>query len=324
MDILAQFPDVLDVRFKEVFYDRFDKVQTTYDKVVQTITSGRNYEKFSSVYGVGEFQKLGENETVIETDMGQDFDKTFTAERYSNSAAVSKDLLDDDQYGVIAKRANSLAMSAKRNIDENMAQMFYRGFTATNKAGDAMVAADGVRHFSTLHYKNADETGTVYSNASDAGLALNETNLETGLIAVQQQLNQRGKLGYFKADTLLVPRELLKTAKIILDSEKRSDTANNDINVYMGEGIKIVCWDQLSYGVNASVSTSNTHWYLLDSTAQQFSLIMREMPNFSKNSPIYVDENRYWKWVMDMRYSYGLIDWRGSWGSIGDGNAYSS
>jgi hypothetical protein len=142
-----------------------------------------------------------------------------------------------------------------------------------------------------------------------------------------QQLNPQAKLGYYKADTLLIPRALRKTATIILDSSLRPDTADNDVNIYSKEGIKLIVWDQLDYAVNANVSTSSSHWYLLDSsgdTGHQISLIMREQPNFSKNSPIYVDENRYWKWVMDMRYSFGMIDWRGSWGSKGDSASYTS
>lgn len=334
MQLIQNLPDVLDVRFRQVFYDRFDKVETTYDRVVKTLTSDRNYEKYGAISGVGEFTKLSDEETVTDSDFMAGFDKTFTHERYSNSVRISKVLLDDDQFGVVSKESASLAKSAKRNIDEHMAQMFFRGFLATNKDGGTMVASDNVRHFSTLHYKNPSEAVT-YSNASSSGIPLNETNLETGLIAVSQQLNPQGKLGYFKADTLLVPTELRKTALILLDSNLRPDTADNDANVYnmsgaemyYGKRLNMIVWDQLSYAVNANVSTSNTHWYLLDTSADaghQLSLVMREQPNFSKNSPIYVDENRYWKWIMDMRYSYGMQDWRGVWASKGDSQAYSS
>lgn len=327
MMITNNFSDLLDIRFRKIFYDRFDKVETTYEKVVRMLSSDRNYEKYSGISGVGEVQKLGDMETITETEMNQEFDKTFTHERFGNSAKVSKVLLDDDQFGEVAKASSSLSKSFKRNLDENNAQMFYRGFLATNKNGGAMVASDGVRHFSTIHYKGANETGTTYSNASSTGIALNETNLETGLIAMAQQLNPQGKLGYFKADTLLVPRALRKTANIILGSDKRSDTADNDMNIYRNEGIKLVVWDQLDYAVNASVSGSQAYWYLLDSsgdTGHQISLIMREQPNFTKNSPVFIDSNNYFVWYMQMRYSFGMMDWRGSWGSKGDGSAYSA
>jgi len=50
---------------------------------------------------------------------------------------------------------------------------------------------------------------------------------------------------------------------------------------------------------------------------------MREMPNFSKNSPIYHDRNRYWEWVMDMRFARGMYEPRPIVGSKGDGASYT-
>ena len=83
--------------------------------------------------------------------------------------------------------------------------------------------------------------GTAQSNASSTGITLSETNLETARLALMNQLDDRGKpmrVGTNKL-ILVVPPALEKTAVVATRGEKRSGTANNDINIYDGINIMV-------------------------------------------------------------------------------------
>lgn len=323
----AQHADLLDARFREIYDNVYKLAPTYYDKLYQVINSSRSYELFSSESGLDYPVETPEYGQISEDGMIQGFDVTFTNRKFSRKAIVSQEALDDDLFGKLDKQAAALAKVFANHPDYMSADMLKRGFVTTDSEGNSMVAADGLRHFSTIHSKNPDETGTTYSNASATGLTFSEDNLETGMIAVEEQLNERGQLMDIQANCLVVPPALKKAALIATGSDKRADTADNDINVYnspmmemyYGGKLKVVVWKQL--GASAR-NGSNTAWFLLDKNNHQMNFQWRERPVIE--GPIYDEDRRAQKWVANMRYEFGMVDWRGTWGSKGDSAAYSS
>lgn len=222
---------------------------------------------------------------------------------------------------MLEKEAAKLGRAAARTPDVHAADAFKYGFTTADSFGGSMLAADGIRFFSTVHYKNPDETGTTYSNASAIGITLTEENLEIGLLAAQQQKDARGILANVNPRILLVPLALRKSAMIITGSDKRSDTGDNDINVYKGGALEVVVWPEL--GTSTSLgSGSNTAWFLLDKEIHEMMFQWRERPflpevEFDKKKLVY-------EYSVYARWEFGLVDWRGIWASKGNSAAYSS
>ena len=158
---------------------------------------------------------------------------------------------------------------------------------------------------------------TAQSNANADGIVLNEENLETGRLAMMGQLDDRGKpmrVGTGKL-VLLVPPDLEKTAVIITKGEKRSGTANNDINIYDG-----LCTVISSAWINAANGGSATQWFLLDPRVtkvfhwtRRALMPSRAVDNNTKNVTFY----------LSARWTDGYADWRGIWGSKGDASSYA-
>ena len=145
---------------------------------------------------------------------------------------------------------------------------------------------------------------------------MTETNLNTGILAMRGQLDDRGQVIGMKADTLVVPPSLEKTAFEITKSGLRSGTANNDSNYYSGK-LKVISWDWLS----SAAGGSDTAWFLLDSTQHELNYFWRVRPEFKQDNSF---DTGMALFKVRMRCSRGWSDWRGVWGSKGDAGAYVS
>jgi phage major head subunit gpT-like protein len=322
----SAFTDLHDARFREVFDDKYENYDTYYEKIFQVETSDKSYEQYSSVSGHTLMQPKGEGSTSQTDARIQGYDVQFVNNSYSLEAELSYENIKDDQFKILNKEAAALGKSAKRTPDAYAADAFKRGFATTDSYGNAQVAADGKPFFSTLHPKNPSETGTTYSNASASGITLTEDNLETGILALQQQLNPKGLLLQSVARVLVVPMALRKTAILITGSDKRSNTADNDANPYKGferyygGTMDVVVWPQLD-AVN--LNGSATAWFLLDPEIHELIFQWRERPNVW---PVEFNKKGTGEFIYTCfaRFEYGMVDWRGTWGSKGDGQAYSA
>lgn len=320
----SAFTDLHDARFKKIYSDEYNKYDTYFDKVMKMETSDGQYEMYSEVSGHGLMQPTTENAKGESDARIQGYDLTLTNVSYSLEAEISYENIKDDRFRELDKEARILGEAAKRTPDVYAADSFKKGFGTTDRFGNSLLAADGVRFFSTLHKKSTAESSTTMSNASSTGIVLSDDNLEIGILALQEQLNEKGLLCNNTADVLIVPQKLRKTALIITGSDKRSETGDNDANVYKqfesyyGGSLRVIVWPELG----AAAGGSDTAWFLQDSTKNQLIFQWREKPQvfdveFKKNP---------YRYIYDAfsRFEFGMANWRGNWGSKGLGTSYSS
>jgi hypothetical protein len=202
------------------------------------------------------------------------------------------------------------------------------GFSAFNYSTTAQASlpnhltfyADGVPLISTLHPIKATTTSnTTQSNASATGITLTESNLETARQAHRRQTDDRDlpmNIGGGNV-ILLIPDALEKTAQILTKSTKRSGTANNDLNIYDG-----MCTVMSSKWINSQqTSGSDTAWYMIDSRRSPMIYMTRKG---YKSSVWHDNKNKNMVYDASFRYQVGNKDWRGIWGSKGDGSSYAS
>jgi hypothetical protein len=162
--------------------------------------------------------------------------------------------------------------------------------------------------YTTSHSRS--EGGTAQSNASETGINLPETNLDTARLAMRNQLDEKGMKIDVMPKTLVIPINLEKTASEIVNSSGRQGTADNDENFHKGK-YSIIDWIYL---------TSTTAWYLIDPEVHELNWFWRKRPTF-KQDELFDTEVAVYK--STMRFSRGWSDWRGVWGSKGDGAAFS-
>ena len=303
--IRGNFADTLDPAIRTVFYDRYELEPAVRPQVFNDQTSDRNIEEDSGITGLGLLTETSELGALDYEDALQIFKTTYTHKKYTKGIKISQELVEDDQKNTIRRLPEALARSTRRTEEFYGASVYNNAFTTANTS-----YGDGKPLASTSHTRV--DGGTAQSNASATGITLTETNLETARIAFRKQLDDKGQRIMTTPKTLLVPIDLGKTAQIIVGSNLRSGTADNDVNVYAGK-FSIVEWEFI---------TSTTAWFLLGSKGDHLiTWNWRVRPQFKQDNSFDSDAAL---WKVRERFSFGWSDWRSSWGSKGDGGAYSS
>lgn len=298
----ANFGDLLEPGLRKIFDDEFSDIPEVYSTIFHVNDSSVDVERDSSVTGFGLMTQTAEGAPITYEDPIQMYDISYVHLKYTKGFKVSQELVEDDRYNVINKKPKALARSARRTAEFLAAQIFNNAFSS-GTGGDA-------KYLCSTSHPRADG-GTAQSNASGSGITLTETNLNTALLAMRAQLDDKGMKIGVKASTLIVPPALEKTAQILTQSTLRSGTADNDYNYYRGI-VDVVGWDWLS---------SSTAWFLLDKSVHQLNWFWRARPEFKQDNSFDTEMALF---KVRMRLSRGWSDWRGVWGSKGDGGAYAS
>ena len=298
----ANFADLLTPGFRQIFNDAFEEEPMVMDRVFHINSSEKDTERDSAITGFALAQETAEGAPINYDDPIQGYDVTYRHIKYSQAFKVTREMVEDDLYNIINKRPAALGRAMRRTAENQAALVFVRAFNSSYTGGDSEELC------STSHDRS--DGGTAQSNASATGITLSETNLETARIAMRKQLDDRGLIINVNPDTLLVPVELEKTAHLIVDSNLRQGTADNDLNFNKGK-FDIITWEYL---------TSTTAWFLIDKSVHQLNWFWRERPQFKSDE---LFDTEYAVYKSTMRLSRGWSDWRGIWGSQGDGAAYS-
>lgn len=301
--IRGNFKDELDPAIRQIFLDRYSEEPQVMPEVFNVVSSTRDSETDSATTGFGMLIETSELGALDYEDPVKMYKTVYSHKKYTKGFKVSKELMEDDQHNVIARLPKLLAKSTVRTTEYFAASVLNNGFSTSYTS-----YGDGNPLLSTSH--DRADGGTAQSNASSTGITLTETNLETGRLALEKVLDDKGQIVTFQADKLIIPVDLRKTAQILTQSTLRPGTANNDVNIFEGV-FKIVPWRYL---------TSSTAWFLQDSSEHLLNFFWRVKPEFKSDYNFDADAALY---KVRIRFSTGWSDWRGFWGSKGDGAAYS-
>lgn len=282
-------------------------------------SSNKAQETMAGLTQLGDLEETQETEGYKNDNFSSGYEVQFRFYKYTKRITISEENVADAEVEAKLQDTGRLYTAGKRTANKHMFQVINKGFTAQSSITEKYIAqyADGKPLLSTIHPLKV--SGGTNSNASSTGIALTEDNLETARIALMEQKGDRGELLSYGNGSLilLVPHTLEKKGQIIAKGEKRSGTANNDLNVY--DGLVTV---MSAKWLSAANGGSDTAWYLVDAMESPLVAFFRQqlqveapwMEKFNKNINIDISG----------RWSMGVRTWRGLWGSKGDGAAYSS
>lgn len=299
----SQFGDLLEPGFRKIFDDAFKETERVFTSIFHVNTSTKQDERDSAVSGFGLLVPKPAGQPIQYEDPVQMYDVLYTHVTYAKGFKIEKELYDDDQYNIMNRKPDQLGRAARRTEETQAANVFNNAFSTTQLGGD------GKPLISTVHPRS--DGGASQSNASAVGLPFSETNYETAKLAMRKQLDDKGMKIDVKPSMVLVPIDLEKAANIVFKSQMRSNTADNDMNPYLNE-VKVIPWIYL---------TNATAYFLLDGDQHEVNWFWREKANFKQDEAFETDQALF---KVRERFSAGFSDWRGVWGSKGDGAAYSN
>ncbi len=303
MAFKSNFGDLLEPGLREIYDSRYNEIPSVFPQLLTVNNSTKQSEKDSAISGFGYFDETSEGASVTYEDPVQMYDVTYTHKKYTKGFKVSEEMYDDDLYRIINRKPGQLATAAKRTAEYHAAALFNNAFSTSYTGGD------GVPLCSTKHPRS--DGGSSQSNANASGITLGDTNLNTAVLAFESQLDDKGMKIATEPNILLVPRALRKTATVITESERLSQSDYNDINYSKSLGLKVIAWHYL---------TSETGWFLIDSSVALLNWFWRKQPEFAQDNSF---DTGMALFKTSMRFSKGFSDWRGVWGSKGDAGSYT-
>ena len=220
---------------------------------------------------------------------------TVTPVSWDITISLSQDAIDDDQTGSLKRKVSSAGDNFQKHINQ-------RVFTVLN-GGDGTtygLCYDGQDFFDSDH---ADK-GAVYSTSQDNEntLALSSDNFETAWVAAQAFRDDQGEFTEFIYDLLVCHPSNKRTAANIVGNREQMDTANREMNPFVGE---------IDYITTPEIDTAA--WYLIASSESTKPLIvaMRKQPHLQSAwfDPTFPDGGLYFfKYYARYEVHYG--DWR--------------
>lgn len=266
---------------------------------------------------IGKSTKTNEGQDYFLTDRQPTYETQLNPAKYTNGLEITIENRDDRDANIADKldEAKDMKISYMQDINERGWSIFNYTFTAqASLPSHLSFYGDGVTMSNSAHPIKDSITSTVTQNNTST-VVYSETNQETGLLALENQLDDRGRPGKWGngAMTLLVPLALRKTAVIVNKSTKRSGTGNNDMNIYDGGIVTVISTKWLG---SQGDGGSNTAWHLVDSTHSPIIFLSRE----GYTPDTWVDRrNKNVVYDARARYIIGNKEWKGTWSSTGAG-----
>lgn len=290
MTVTGNWADIINPAFTKIFDDVYNRYPEEYSTVFDILSSEQNYEKFSTATGFGMALEVDEAEEIPADDPAQGFDSTFTHYKIGRAFHISKEMLEDDLYNIMAAKPKALASAMRRKVEYDCSTLFDNVTETTYFTGpDGLPLGDGA------HLR--EDGGATQSNESAD--ALSETAIETGLVAMSEWLDGKGQKINVSPDLLIVPVELDLESRVLMESAGRTNTTyTNEINPYYGRfDIFVYHW-----------LTSTTQWFMLARQPENFlKFLWRRKPALERDDQV---SNEVARWFTAARFSLGWVDWR--------------
>lgn len=281
----------------------FSAKQQMVKQVLDTDTTKRSIMQKTFVTGVGLPSRIEEAaDTPVDTIVQGPY-KTFKPVKYGLGIAASRELVADDEFGIITNRAKALANSIYQNREIQGASVLNNAFDGTNfplPDGKALCASDHPL------YKAGGTQNNLLSVAAD----LDVTSLELALTDYELIKTHEGFLQRLPKPRVLVAAGNRWNVTEILKSQMRSDTANNTDNAFkyseQGGAIDFLVWAFL---------TDPDAWFLVAPPSDTEMLWLDRESPYTKDD--YIEKNETGYVYMRYRADYGAYGWKGVYGTPG-------
>ncbi len=293
--VSTSFGDLLDARFKKIFYEKYDELPSMLKMCFDFDEAGpqKNQTRYSSVGAFSDFSQFTGNITY--DDIYQGYDTTLTHVEFAKGFQIERKLYDDDLKNIMDQRPRGLATAAQRTREGHGARIFNNAFST-----DTFFAnnSEGVALCSNSHTTTSGaSTASGFDNLGTA--ALSATSIAADRIQMVGFRDDRGNRISVMPSEILIPPDLYETAYEIVSSMGKVDVATNNANVHYGQ-FNIYEWNYLS-------DTNN--YFVMDESMKKDSLkwidrIALEFGHVEDFDTIIAKYRAY------MRYSNGWLDWR--------------
>lgn len=270
--------------------------------------------------GVGEVERFDDGDDMPGGRRYQSYPTTTVWNNYGKFIDVTANTIEDRDFQAELDEMKDLSIGANFSQDKSAMQLFNGGFATTRDVNSYRMTwyGDNVPLFSTIHPTKVPGAST-QSNADSNGIIFSHDNLETALVALDEQgTDDNLPLSSVGTPMVILPPALRKEGLEITQSVLDPSTANNSINVYRhGMSTDMAVSKHLS----GTFGGSDTAWYVIIPQRARIRHYVRIAPRLDRDVNI---KNRVATFTVNVRWADAAVDWRRTWGSKGDVTSYSS
>jgi hypothetical protein len=283
-----------------LFGMEYEKYGEEHAEIFETESSERSFEEETKLSGFGAAPVKNEGSAIAYDNAQEAWTARYNHETISMGFSVTEEAIEDNLYDSLSSRyTKALARAMAYTKQVKAAAILNNAFDNTVTYGD------GVELCSTAHPL---VSGGTNSNEPATGADLNETSLEAAVIQIAGWTDERGLLIAAKPRKLVVPPDLQFVATRLLETELRTNTADNDINALRSMGSI-----PEGYTVNHYLTDTNA-WFLLTDVPNGLKHFVRTPMQTSMDADFDTGNSRY---KARERYSFGVSDPLGIFGSPG-------
>lgn len=311
--VKAEFANVVDQAEKQVsayssniYLDATNKTGALFEEIP---AQGKQRIESFGITGVQELQPTDEAQEFIAADYTPSFVTAVEPYKFTRRIKVTRESAErrDTKYQKALDEASKLQIAAENTKSRHRFGRFNKAFTLVTEPY-LFDYGDGVPLVSASHPKKNGGTQSNIVTASD----INPTSIESMVLVLQNQLDDIGEPMPMGGGQkyLVVPPSKVRRAKEVIESEWIVDSANNNINVWKGQGWIIVT----SPFLNAVNGGSNTAFFIVDANSSPLKdVIFRPVANetwFDENTKVFVHD-------ISFEHKVGAFDWKGIVGNAG-------
>jgi hypothetical protein len=285
-----------------LFGMEYKRYAEEHKEVFEVESSDRSFEEETKLSGFGTAPVKAEGASIAYDNAQEAWTARYTHETIAMGFSITEEAVEDNLYDSLSSRyTKALARAMAYTKQVKAADILNKGFTG---AGNPTYG-DGQVLFSTAHPLVG---GGVNSNRPTVGADLNETSLEAAVIQIAAWTDERGLLIAAKPKKLIVPPSLQFVATRLLETEQRVGTADNDLNALKNNGSI-----PGGYSVMHWLTDPNA-WFLTTDVPNGAKHFVRAPMKTEMDGDFDTGNARY---KARERYSFGISDPLGLWGSPG-------
>ena len=249
------FTRLLDDGLIKVYNERYKALPLIIDKFFDRKKSKKAWEEYFSVGSVPDPELF--QGTIQYQGVSPGYHTKITPLEYAGGITIQRRLIDTDRYDIIEGKAKGLAVAANRKMNK-IAHQVFQNFDST--AFDFMVSEEGVALCSNSHTTKTPDISTSSGFDNLATLAFDATNLETLRIQSKQFRDDIGERYESNFDTIIHPTSLAADVWEVLNSQGKTNTADNNANFQKGrwKAIELPMLDDTD--TNDSMNGSSQHY----------------------------------------------------------------
>lgn len=269
-------------------------------EIFEANTSDRSFEEEVKLSGFGSAPVKTEGAALAYDTAQEAYTSRYTHETIAMGFAITEEAIEDNQYDSLSARyTKALARAMAYTKQVKGAAVLNNAFSGSYLGGDAKALC------ATDHPLVGGGTN---SNRPTTGADLNETSLESAVIAIAGWTDERGLLIAARPMKLIIPPALMFVAKRLLETDLRVGTSDNDINA-----LKKMSSIPEGYTVNHWLTDTNA-WFLKTDVPNGLKHFTRAKMTTGMDGDFDTGNVRY---KARERYSFGWSDPLGVYGSPG-------